>query len=214
MNPASDQPRPPLPRLAPPPRSVPWTLAIRQLFGGSGGFAVFAWIWFGMGSSAAIGFLRRDASEGPAILLVMIFPIVGLTLVAFSLRQGLRQLRLLSHGRLALGTLIGNEPTNVRINKRTVRKLRFAIETETRGRCEVEVRSHVPEKALDEPRERILYDPERPGAAAAWDLLVGTPRLDGSGELEPAGFFGSAVLLIPPALAVLGHLVALGLVFG
>jgi hypothetical protein len=165
-----------------------------------------------MGSSAATGFLRRDASEGPAVLLVMIFPIVGLGLITFTMRQGLRQLRLLSHGRLALGTLISNEPTNVRINKRTVRKLRFAIETETRGRCEVEVRTHVPEKALDEPRERILYDPERPGMAASWDLL-GPPGLDGSGELEPAGFLGAVVLLIPPALAVFGHLVALGLVY-
>jgi hypothetical protein len=148
---------------------------------------------------------------GPDVLFVAIFPLVGIALVLLSLRSGWRRLRLLSRGRLALGALVSDEPTRVSVNNRPVRKLTFTIDTETMGRRQVVVRSHVPELALDEPRERILYDPERPELAAAWDLLP-TIRLDERGELAPAGLAGSLLVLLPPVLAVIGHLVALGLV--
>ena len=284
-----------VPRLAPPPRHVPITVAVRALLGGLG---VFAWIWFGFGSSIATVFLgkadlgswatfrgelvtaegvatgcaatgsseggskgrsgtpiyenryrfgdhegvsyatgtclaagtpvevqhlparpdvsriagMRRAEFGPGIAFVLVFPIVGLLLVGFSLRTGVRQLRLLRNGKVALGTLVGKEATNTSVNKRRVMKLRFAIETDRGERREVVVRTHLPEQLEDEPRERILCDPRRPDRAAAWDLLSGAPRVDGTGALEPTGLLGTLLVLLPPALAVAAHALALGLV--
>jgi hypothetical protein len=152
----------------------------------------------------------RRAQFGPELLFVAIFPAVGLVVVGVTLRGGRRQLRLLAEGKLALGRLVGKEATHVRINRRQVMKLRFALETETGARHEVVVKTHVPEKLEDEPRERLLYDPARPTEVVAWDLLTSAPTLDGAGALQPKGVAGTAAVLLPPALAVLGHLLALG----
>ncbi|BDG02922.1 hypothetical protein [Anaeromyxobacter oryzae] len=152
----------------------------------------------------------RRAPFGPGTSFVLIFPIVGGTLVAFSLRSGCRAIRLLQHGRLALGTLVGKELTNVRVNRRTVAKLRFAIATETGARHEVVVKTHLTERLEDDARERILYDPARPNDAIAWDVLTCAPVLDRVGQLQPKGLVGTALVLVPPAAAVVGHLFALG----
>jgi hypothetical protein len=285
------------PRIAPPPRRVPFTLRARVLFGG---FAVFAWLWFGFGSLLATPFVRmgdvsswllfregvvsvagevvgcrstgaseggskgrsgtpiyendyryvvheqvftgasyalgdcRDAGAevvvehlegrpevsriagmrrapfGPGILFILVFPVVGIALVAFSLRAGLRELRLLTHGKLALGKLVGSEGTSVSVNKRRVMKMRFGIETETGARHEVSVKTHLTERLEDEPRERILYDPDRPGVALGWDVLAGGPRLDMTGALEGAGA-RALLYVLPPLLAIAAVVLALRL---
>jgi hypothetical protein len=154
----------------------------------------------------------RRSTFGPAVALVAIFPLLGLALVALSLRLGRRQVRLLERGRLALGTLVGKEETSTTVNKRRVMKLRFAIEGGAGTRHEVEVRTHRPEVLEDEPKERILFDPEDPASATAWDLLPGPPALDAMGQLEPPGALGTLLVLLPPAaaVAVLVLLFALG----
>lgn len=151
----------------------------------------------------------RRATFGPEVLFVAIFPAVGVALVFFATRAGLRGVRLLAHGKFTLGRLIGQEATNVSINKRRVMKLRFEIEAGTDLRREVFVKTHVPEHLEDEPRERLLYDPARPGEALAWDLIPGAPRVDALGALQPAGLLGTILVLIPPTLAILGHVLVL-----
>jgi hypothetical protein len=153
----------------------------------------------------------RRAEFGPEVAFALVFPVVGIVLVVLSLRSGRRQLRLLREGKLALGTLLGKEPTSFLVNKRRVMKLRFAIETDRGARHEVVVRTHLTEQVEDDPRERILYDPERPGEAVAWDLLPGAPQIDGTGALEPKGLLGTLLVLVPPALAIAGHALALTL---
>jgi hypothetical protein len=153
--------------------------------------------------------MRRD-EFGPEVGFAAIFPVVGLFLVGASLRKGRRQLRLLERGKLGLGTLLSAEPTNTRINERTVMKMRFALVTEVGARHEIVVRTHLPEKVQDEARERILYDPARPEDALAWDLLTSVPALDAAGGLEAKSVLGTALVLLPPLLAVAGHLVVLG----
>lgn len=155
----------------------------------------------------------RRAWFGPEVAFVLVFPLAGLLLLFFSLRKGWRELRLLRRGKLALGTLVGKEATNVSVNKQRVMKLRFALETE-RGRQEVLVKTHLTGAVEDEPRERILYDPERPERAAAWDLLSGHPRVDFAGGLEPAGLRGLLLAIAPPLLAVAGHVLAVMLARG
>jgi len=151
----------------------------------------------------------RRAPFGPQVALVAIFPLVGMVLVGASLRAGLRQLHLLRHGRLALGTLVGKEATLVSVNKRPVMRLRFRVPSGTGAPVEVVVRTHLPGRLEDEPRERILYDADHPGRAAAWDLLPGAPRVDFTGALQPAGTAGTLLRLLPPLLALAALALAL-----
>lgn len=283
-------------RLAPPPRRVPWSVAVRMLFGGLG---VFAWLWLGLGSGIGIAFLRKadllswlqfrgeltsasgvviecrptGASEGgskhqrgtpiygnaywfeegaerfegisyqtgtcldpgtavtvehpagrptlsriagmrrsvfgPAVAFVIVFPLVGLGLVVGAFWQGRRALRLIAHGKLAMGTLLGIEATRVTVNKRPVMLARFAILTDAGARVEVEVRTTNPEVLEDEPQERILYDPTRPRSAVAWDLLPAGTSVDAAGQIRPGNPLLALLLLVPPALAVAAHALAL-----
>lgn len=138
---------------------------------------------------------------GPGVALVAIFPFIGIVLVLGAFVHGARRIRLLRDGRLALGTLVSQEPTNVRVNNRPVVRLTFALQTE-RGPVQVALTSSTPEALVDDPREKIFYDPERPGRAVAWDDLPHRPRTDGTGQLEPLPLGGTLAVLVPPAIAV------------
>jgi hypothetical protein len=151
----------------------------------------------------------RRAVFGPEVAFTLVFPVVGLLLVGAGLRSGWRQLRLLRRGKLALGTLVAEEPTRISIDKRRVMKVRFAIETDRGIREEVVVRTHRTELVEDDARERILYDPGQPARAVAWDLLRHAPRLDAGGTLAPAAFGETARTLLAPAFAVATHVVAI-----
>jgi len=149
----------------------------------------------------------RTSMWGPGVAFVAIFPVVGLALLAFSLREGRRQLRLVEAGRLALGTLVSREATRTRVNNRRVMKYRFVIETGAGMREDVTLRTHRLEPVEDGARELIVYDPEDASRAAAWRLLTSTPRIDMAGQLEPPGAFPTLLLLLPP-LAALGAIAA------
>jgi hypothetical protein len=152
----------------------------------------------------------RRAIFGPSIAFVLIFPVVGLGLVGASLWRGRRELRLLEHGKLAMGTLLGVDATNVSVNDRRVMKVRLAIVTESGARQEVQVRTTNPEVLEDEPQERILFDPASPSRAVAWDLLPKGTSVDSAGQIEPSHPFKALLLLLPPAVAAVAHALALG----
>jgi hypothetical protein len=144
----------------------------------------------------------RRAEFGPSVAFVAIFPLVGVVLLVLTLRAGARQVRLLRDGKLALGTFLGDAPTNVTVNRRRVYKVRLAIVTDRGVREEVEVRTSRPEVVEDDPQERILYDPADPRDALAWDLLPGSVAVDSAGQLRPANGLTSLRFVLPPALAV------------
>jgi hypothetical protein len=164
----------------------------------------------GQPRSSRIAGMRR-AIFGPGVAFVLIFPVAGLGLVGVSLWQGRRELRLLRHGKLAMGTLLGVDPTNVSVNRRQVMKARLAIVTDTGARQEVQVRTTSPELLEDDPQERILYDPASPRRAVAWDLLPKGTSVDTAGQLEGSQPLRTLALLLPPALAAAAHALALGL---
>ncbi|MGH9812662.1 MAG: hypothetical protein ACRD4T_05945, partial [Candidatus Acidiferrales bacterium] len=150
----------------------------------------------------------RRAEFGPWILFVMIFPLVGFIFILVSLRGGLKANRLLRHGKLAWGELVSKEPTNTRINNRTVYKLTFNFQPEEGGHAQVVARSHMPEKLQDEQRERLLYDPFRPDYAILLDSLPASPAIGLTGNLQPRNPTLAALTLLLPgiplaALAVL-----------
>lgn len=151
----------------------------------------------------------RPAIFGPGVAFAAIFPLVGLGLVGASLRAGRRQAWLLEHGRLALGTLVGQRATRFSLNDRTVWRLRLGFVTEGGQRHETMVRTSRPERLLDRTRALILYDPAAPERAEAWDFLACRPAVDLAGQLEAPGLLGAAGALLLPLVAVAGHVAAL-----
>jgi hypothetical protein len=154
----------------------------------------------------------RRAEFSPWVMFVFIFPLVGFVFIVVNLRVGLKANRLLRHGKLAWGELVSKEPTNTRINNRTVYKLTFDFQPGEGGHAQAVARSHMPEKLQDEQRERLLYDPFRPDYALLLDNLPASPAIDLTGNLQPRNpTFAALTLLLPgiplAALAVLVYFV-------
>ena len=140
------------------------------------------------------------ATFGPEVAFVAIFPLVGILFVAATFVAGLRQLALLEHGRLTVGTLLSKTPVTRGGKGPPVWACRFALETE-RGKAEITIRTTRPERLEDDPREKFVYDPRRADRAVAWDDLDPRPRVDGLGAFEPLGVGPVLLALLGPLLA-------------
>lgn len=146
----------------------------------------------------------RSAIFGPWAVFPVIFPLVGLLLVLGGLWHGSRIAALLARGHLAAATLRSRQRTSARVNNRPVFKLTFEFQDADGMLHELAARTTTPEVLEDEPQERILYDPLRPGRAALLDDLPGRPQLDELGQFRPAGA-RAALVAILPLLTIVGH---------
>jgi hypothetical protein len=144
----------------------------------------------------------RMAPFSPWVSLVSLFPAVGLLLALGGLKKGLTSVGLLAEGELALGVLRAKEPTNTRINKRTVYALTFAF-TDLDGREQTVVeRTHLPERLQDEAQELLVYDPSSPSRAVLVDNLPGQPKLDLDHGVFVGGKSGVLTVLLPAAFVL------------
>ncbi len=152
---------------------------------------------------ATIQGMRRTLF-GSAVLLILIFPGIGLIFVLWGLVGGSRACYLLANGRLAMGTKKSKERTNTQINKRYVYRLTFEFAGED-GQTHEAVANSVNTAVLeDEQQEALLYDPRQPAKAMMIDSLPGDPEFDDTGNLLGKGTgacLGAAAL---PALVVSG----------
>jgi len=155
----------------------------------------------------------RQAPLPWVVLFVLIFPLIGLVMVVYSLVEGTRASRLLRIGVLAQATLISAEPTSMSVNNRPVVRLTFDFTDAEGSLHEVTTRTNAPERLQDQQTELVLYDPRRPDEAVMLDSLPGSPRLDADGVLQVESSYLSYALLIIPALTVTGHLAYLLLGF-
>ncbi|MDP7421930.1 MAG: DUF3592 domain-containing protein [bacterium] len=148
----------------------------------------------------------RRAIFGPIVGFVIIFPLVGAVFIIVGVKNGLKANRLLTDGRLALGSLKSKETTNTRINKRMVYKLTFEFEAPNGQSYQAVAKTHLPETLEDEEREQLLYDPVQPDAAVMLNSLPGSPALDDSGNVYFKSAVGPALLvLFLPAVTIIGH---------
>jgi len=147
----------------------------------------------------------RQAPLPPAGLFVVVFPLIGLIMVVYSLMEGIKGIRLLRGGVLAQATLISAEPTSMSVNNRPVFRLTFDF-TDTDGSLhEVTSRTTQPELLQDQKTEPVLYDPRNPDSAVLLDSLPGSPRLTPEGSLGMEAPQSAYLLAIVPAATVLGH---------
>jgi hypothetical protein len=173
--------RTPPPRLEPPPRHVPLLLRVRLLIGDD--LALFGWLFLGFCLPFHSFWPEADLSLF-SLVLVVLFPLVGLVLALRGIPRGLRRIRLLRSGRPALGRLVDRRATNVTINDEPVIALTFEFTTEDGATARVVERTHRPQLLEDDEEEPLLYDPQWPERAALLDHLPGAPRVDGRGRLH------------------------------
>jgi hypothetical protein len=154
----------------------------------------------------------RTRRFGPTAAVIAIFPLIGLFIASFRVRESLRILRLLRHGRQTTAKLIGKHkpPADDDGHPETTLTLQFIDEGgEERT---FEIRTFAPEPLEDDAREIIFYDPRDPTRATALDYLPGKLELRGDALVAGAPVWH---LLISPALAALGVIatIVLRLVF-
>lgn len=146
----------------------------------------------------------RSAMFGPAVLIVLVFPGIGVLLIVFSLRGRLRELQLLRTGQVAFGRLVGKSPTNVTINKQPVYELQFEFKAQDGRTGKASARSHTPAELEDEAEEALLYDPQDLTRVVMLDALPGQPKVQPSGQLD-VGFAQALRVVILPTLTLGGH---------
>lgn len=146
----------------------------------------------------------RRAEFGPWTIVVAIFPAIGLLIMSFSMKGGVKRGQLLRRGILTTGKLIDKEPTNMTVNKRRVYELTFEFTARDGRRCEAKARSSEPSRLEDEHAEPLLYDPDDPTVVYLLDEISGRPEVDGTGELigHPVR---AAVALVIPGIVVGAH---------
>jgi Protein of unknown function (DUF3592) len=137
-------------------------------------------------------------------LIPLIFPLIGLIFMAVGIQKGIKGNRLLGRGEVATGKLISKEPTNTKINDRTVYKLTFEFEAGDGRTYQVQAKTHLPHKLEDEAEEPLVYDLMRPDYAVMLDNLPGRPRINDSGSFAASGWGAIRCLLIPVA-TLIGH---------
>jgi hypothetical protein len=168
------------------------------------------------GASVTVEYLAGDPAasriEGMRIkplggwaVLVVLFPLIGLGLALPGVLTSLKAARLIERGYLADGTLRSREPTNTRINKRTVYKLFFDFTARNGQKYEAVAKTHLVENLEDEATEKLIYDPERPGDAILLDALPGSFRVGELGKLEADKPVQALLVTIVPAVSILGH---------
>ena len=137
----------------------------------------------------------------PAVVFVWIFPGIGMLMAGYSLAHGLKARSLLVSGNMAEAALVSCEPTNARVNNKSVFKYTFAFEGPM-GRQELTERSTRTRRLTDEPTERVLYDPGEPSRAVVFDLLPGAPVVMPDGRLAARSPRKLYAALIAPTLTV------------
>jgi hypothetical protein len=147
----------------------------------------------------------RRTTFGPAAMMIVIFPLIGVGLTFFGMWEGFRASRLLGIGRLAFGKLTSTAGTNTTINNRQVMAMTLSFRAQDGAEYEVTSKTSEPEKLDDQAEELILYDPDDPTRGAALDALPGKLQIDQAGTIRLGRPAACLTTLILPGLTILGH---------
>ncbi|HEY3298406.1 MAG TPA: hypothetical protein VGK34_07090 [Armatimonadota bacterium] len=153
-------------------------------------------------------------------LFPVLFPLIGLLIIASAFWKGLKGIRLIKTGNFAYAKYTHakratdlvkehakNAPRCNEENERQVYRLYFTFTTSDGRTCETYTDSAYPKELHDEKYEMLVYNPEKPEDAVLLDSLPGKIRVDDDGRLvmkqgSPLGALG---LLVIPLVCVVGH---------
>jgi hypothetical protein len=115
--------------------------------------------------------LRSSEFGGGIGFFVLIFPLIGLIMLFFSIRKAIKQISILKIGELAEGKLLFKTPTNTKINNQTVYALTFEFKATDGQVYQAVTKTHLYQRLEDEQLEKLVYDPDKPSNAVLLDAL-------------------------------------------
>lgn len=146
-----------------------------------------------------------------SLLMVLLFPLVGLCFFISNLRQGWKYASLLCFGQIAYGELGPKESTNVSINDFPQFKMGFAFKAKDGQIYKTYIKTIAPENLEDDKGEALLYDSNNPSRAMLLDEFPGDLYLSFEGEIKAAKVFKSFVLLLQPLVLIVLMLFLFGI---
>lgn len=105
------------------------------------------------------------------ILFICIFPAIGFTFIYSALKKGIRNIRTIRAGIMTRGKFIKKVSTGGSINEQTIYDLYFSFKDMSGNEHTAKGSTHRIDPVLDEPEERILYDPADPSNAVVVDAM-------------------------------------------
>ena len=145
---------------------------------------------------------RRGEFDLWIVPFLLIFLLVGVGMVAFGLKNGIKANRLLTHGKVGLGQLVSKEATNTEVNDRRVYKLTFEFTADDGQVYEVINKTTATDVLEDDAQERLLYNPYNPRYAVMLDNLPGSPDIDELGRIQTKSALSGFLTLLLPALVI------------
>jgi hypothetical protein len=146
--------------------------------------------------------MRRNIFPAWVLLLISIFPLVGVGFIVYSFKRGRRALGILRDGVLVYAELVDKQPTNTRINKKRVYSLTFAYKDHSGRELSTEAKTHETHKLEDEHQEPLIYARHDPQQAVLVDNLPGSPKIDNDRTVRADSLLKSVALLVLPAIGV------------
>jgi hypothetical protein len=151
----------------------------------------------------------RCAVFGPWSAFVIIFPLLGIAVVAVSFRAGWKNRSLLTNGEPALARCTGKEMTNTEVNNRYVYKVWFEFTDRGGALQRTFTRTASPENLEGSTAQTLFYDPRQPSRSMLLHGLAGNVTLDERGNVNPCGAGQVLGVLWPAAIFAVFVLVGL-----
>lgn len=139
------------------------------------------------------------------ILIIAIFPLIGLVFILIGYAKGLKAVGLLKVGKPAFGELIKKEPTNTKVNGRTVYRYFFEFADEHGNKHTMVTKTPNYSLLEDDELEELLYDPRRPSFAVTLDDLPGRPVCSHGGVVNFSRAGEGTWMMIPALVSILVH---------
>jgi len=114
---------------------------------------------------------RKGAFDPWFLLFFTPFLFVGGSMVGVGIYLSLNSIKLLKFGEIAYGILVDKQPTNVKINNKTVYKLFFEFQARDGQKYTTIAKTHRPALLENEVKEKLVYDPNNPSKAVVIDTL-------------------------------------------
>jgi len=167
------------------------------------------------GSVVIVEYLERDPAQsriegtrrgmfGPSVLIVLIFPLIGLGITIASLRYGVRKSALLCGGVTVTAKYKETRPTNMTVNKRPVFEVIHEYRTLEGELREASTSTTDVDSITDDAEEVLLYDPARRDSGVPVDSLTPLPELDEAGGFK-GNVMGALRRLLFPAAVIAGN---------
>jgi hypothetical protein len=128
--------------------------------------------------------MENDSFPKFIYLFLLIFPIVGIALLYFGLKKGIRNVKIIQYGKVSSGSFNRKEPTNASVNKQNVYKFYFDFKADDGNSYTATGETHLTYLLEDEYREPVIYNSANPSEAVLTDTLPKSVRRFFTTEIE------------------------------